>query len=144
MRCVAEAPLKTLKADLGLHDPGRALTSTAVQSKEVGKQLQNAMARLEEQGRQLEALIASKPDNKAVCCAQNMRFDVRDVLRAGDASHMACGWSVGAVEQRKRGFLFLSDIRNIRWSDMCDRCMIPERQAARLLLPAAEMGSDLE
>jgi hypothetical protein len=144
LRYVSEAPLKTLRSDLGLQTATYDTANKAVQSKVVDKQLKKALARLDEQGKQLSALFACTPSHKSACYAQNLHSDVCHALRAGDAAHTACGWSVGPVEQRKRGVVFLSDIRNIGWRKMCDRCMIPERQAARLLLPANECEADSE
>lgn len=145
LRYVAEAPLKTLRADLGLVEPSSTTTRGAATPKtKVDKQIKKAMARIDEQGKQLKAMLKGSNDTKAICYAQNVTSLVCHALRAGDASHTACGWSVGAVMQRKRGIHFMNDVRHINWKSMCDRCMIPERQAARLLEPASTAHSDPE
>ena len=119
---------------------------SAVRSRqpEIVKKLQEATARIDEQGRQLAAMQREAGDKRATCYVKNNNSDVVHALRTGDAAHTACGWSVGPVQQRKLCIEWLTSITRTSWKDMCERCMVPERNAARLLRPLEVAESDTD
>ena len=139
---MTEAPLRTLRADLGLEEQGRKPNTVRVDQAEVLHKIEAATAQIEEQGKLLAELQRDSGAARAACYVKNDRSEVVHALRARDAAHTACGWPVGAAEQRRRGVTWLRSVRNLPWKKMCDRCMIPERNALRMMAPIDERDSD--
>lgn len=140
LRYVAEAPLRTLRADLGLPEPGNptsGLSGTAT-AKSVRDKLAKAMARLEEHESQLTAI-------RALVTTPNVRVYVENLLkgsvhgmREGDACYTVCGWYVGPERAKRGGVRWLRSVADVPWWQLCERCLLAERQSAKLLAGESE------
>ena len=139
LRYVAEAPLRSLHADLGLPSsapvtalhPGPPLRT-------IQAQVESALSQLGAHSEELHALRTVATSAPATVFVQNLATMCIHAQRPGDALHTACGWSVGPERQRRGGIRWLSSIASEPWWILCDRCLLPERRAAKLLASAAE------
>ena len=96
--------------------------------------------RLERQEAVIGALQTTVNASQAIVYVENMASQVVHAMRPGDAAHTSCGWSVGPVRQKRGGIRWLDTVGGRGWHTMCDKCMIPEHNAARLL--AADTASE--
>jgi hypothetical protein len=102
------------------------------------------MEKIESQARKLARLQRNSKEERAVCYVQNAHSHIIHALKAGDAAHTACGWSVGPVQQKKRQIVWMKSVAGLPWRIMCDRCMVPERMATKLLHPEDGVDSQSE
>ena len=141
LRYVAQAPLKTLRKDLGLPEPGASSSSTSLDPSRITalqQQLVHAMARVDAQEVMVTSLRTLVQSAHVVVYVQNLATRAVHGLRAGDAQHTICGWNVGATRQRRGGIRWLQSIGDTPWWLMCDRCLLAERNAAKLLAHPGE------
>ena len=118
----------------------QAVDKSYVDKPYVDKLIQSALDKIEAQALQLMQLQRVPKDERSVCYVQNAQSHIIHAMKAGDAAHTACGWSVGPVQQKKRQIVWMKTVAGLPWRIMCDRCMVPERMACKLLHP--EEGDD--
>jgi len=146
LRYVSEAPLTSLR-----HELGRAASSKggAAESKAVKKlmgQLKLLTARVELQDASIIALQAYTRDRRVITYVQNLHTRAIHAMRAGDSSSSICGWKVGSARVKRGKVRFLNTILGEDWKVLCPDCLRPEREAAKsleqtsidLLKPSAE------
>ena len=75
------------------------------------------------------AIVASK--NHAIVHVQNLGTLAIHGLRAGDATATICGWPVGPKVIKRGTVRFLHTLKGECWETLCERCLMPERQAAK-------------
>jgi hypothetical protein len=136
LRYVAQAPLTTLRADLGLVDTHTQGQSSRAPLAQYTRRLDGALARLDIQAQQIQALQVLAVETRTVVYVENLLTNSIHSLRHGDASHTACGWNIGQQRQRRGGIRWLDTIQGCCWKSLCERCLLPERQAAKLCLGA--------
>ena len=142
-RYVAQAPLKSLSADLGL--PGSTSSSINAQAnhQRMTLMLGELTRKVEKQDRLIAALQATVQTPEVAVYVQNMRTLAVHMCRPGDSTHTACGWSVGPAQQCRGAIRWLASTVGEPWTNLCERCLLPQRQAARLLANAGA-SSDSE
>ena len=106
------------------------------------RKLDEALNRLEQQEAVIGALQTTVNSLQAIVYVENVASKVVHAMRPGDGAHTSCGWSVGPVRQKRGGIRWLDSVRGRSWRTMCDRCMVPERNAARLLVEDTASDSD--
>ena len=131
--------MRTLQSDLGLPSsaPDTARTFGA-NIRTIQAQLATALAKLDEQAAELQAIRTITTSAPAVVYVQNLSTMSIHVQRPGDALHTACGWSVGPEKQRRGVIRWINSIASEPWWILCDRCLLPERRAAKLIASASE------
>ena len=163
MRYVQEAPLKSLRADLGLTPQGTAVMPFAATGRNgdtVGMQrvhkLTEAMGRLEalleEQAQEIADIKAAAAVEAAPQFVRRLITATVHRLRPSDESRTICGISVtGATFRARRQdssktYLPLEKLDDIPGILLCDRCLHSERAAAleRELVDAAISGDEVE
>ena len=74
------------------------------------------------------AIVASK--NPAIVYVQNLVTLAIHGLRAGDATATICGWHLGPKVFKKGTVDSVTPI-GVCWEMLFERCLMPERQAAK-------------
>jgi hypothetical protein len=141
LRYVAEAPLTTLRSDLGLVDvqvPARPSRAQLVP--DTGR-IDMAIKRLDSHAVQLQSLQTLVVQSRSTVFVENLATHSIHGMRQGDAQHTACGWNVGPARQRLGGIRWRSDLLGCAWRSICERCLLPERQAARIALSSLQLDS---
>ena len=75
------------------------------------------------------AIIARS--NPAITYVQNLSTLAIHGLRASDGSVTVCGWPVGPKVVKRGSVRFLHTIKGENWDTPCERCLKPEREAAK-------------
>ena len=140
-RYVAEAPLTTLRADLGLTAPAASTPSTIASNRALKLKLDGVWARLRLQQDMIEALRTTVTSSRALVFVQNLRTLAVHAMRAGDSVHTACGWHVGPIRQQRGSIRWPTSLEGEPWEALCERCLLPERRAAQLSAQAVEQES---
>jgi hypothetical protein len=133
LRYVALAPLTSLRSDLGLPSSSASSGSTSPAChRRLSTQLAEALRRLDVQEASTAALTTLATSSR-ICLAfvRNTATGAIHGLRPGDSTHTVCGWYVHG--QRRGGLHWLSTVAGEPWANLCERCLLPERQSARLL-----------
>ena len=148
-RYVAEAPLTTLRSDLGLTGNAHSGSTRGTNGGDgvpdglkLKLKLEAALKKLQEHETALEALRTTVHSSRSITFVQNLRTMAIHGMRAGDSSHTACGWGVGAAVQRRGGIRWLNTIEGEPWNILCERCLLPERRAGQLT--AQTLGRESE
>jgi len=134
LRYVAEAPLTSLRHDLGkftASTKGSAGESKVV--KDLMLQLKTLSQKVEAHEIAVGALVNFTREHRVISYVQNLETMAVHGLRSGDSSSTICGFDVGP-RRIKRGVLkFLPGIIGECWENLCERCLRPEREAAIVL-----------
>ena len=155
LRYVAEAPLKTLRADLGLSSgstpgigsigPTTPAAGTVVMRKRIAK-LEAAIANLRDdmqtQAQDVVALATgfARTDNRLF--VQNLSTATVHVARPGDKGRTLCGWRhATSVQQNGCKSRHLRNLVDVPGSMMCDVCLHTEKAIAMGRLEA-ELSAD--
>jgi hypothetical protein len=141
LRYVSDAPLTTLRADLGLVGPldsGASSSTSSTCSRALSAKLAKALDTLAKQAVSIEALRKLVTQRDAIIFVQNISTGAIHGARAGDSTHTICGWSVSPARQRRGGLRWLTTISTEPWWNLCERCLGPERQAAKHSAAASE------
>ena len=89
----------------------------------------------------LEAAIADLStltrEHRVIAYVQNLVTLAIHGQRAGDSSSTICGFKVGPARVKRGAVRFLNTINGESWKLLCERCLRPEREAAKAL----ELGS---
>ena len=142
LRYVAEAPLTTLRADLGISESSASTIVHASGARVWKHKVEAALAKLDKQEAQISALQRVVTASRAIVFAQNLRTMAIHAMRPGDSVHTACGWGVGPRMQARGGVRWLHTIEGELWTRLCERCLLPERRAAQLTAQALESESE--
>ena len=155
LRYVAETPLKTLRADLGLTSgrtpgvgssgPTKPNAGAAVLRKRIAK-LESAIANLRDdmltQAQDVVALATgfARTDNRLF--VQNLSTATIHVARPGDAGRTLCGWRhATSVQQNGCKARRLRNLVDVPGTMMCDVCLHTEKAIATSRL-AADLSAD--
>ena len=84
-----------------------------------------------EQEQQMKAIAIAARSNPAIVYVQNLGTLAIHGLRAGDATATICGWPVGPKVIKRGTVRFLHTLKGECWETLCERCLMPERQAAK-------------
>jgi len=171
LRYVAEAPLDSLRADLGLSDLQRAISGAPAPSTpflpapgtpgRAAKEGRAANARLLLLERALsdlqETVQAQAQDVVAMStafCRTDQRIFVQNTASAavhfaryGDSRSAACGWPFGTARKLKDGkpaFRILDNLVNIPGTMMCETCLPLERTFALSIRDDFLSGDELD
>ena len=141
LRYVREAPLKTLRRDLGLlADCGSASASRAPVSKDrasaTTEQLRHALARVEHLDRAVQRL-SEVVDHRTELFLFNKESSSVHRLQPSDSGLTACGWHFTARKRAKGSLQILTDVDDFPWWALCDKCL----QDRRSQLKAAALYS---
>ena len=132
MRYVADAPLAAIRSDLG---PSKAKSATRSLQDATTKKLQTQLDRLNamvnEQEQAMKAIAIVARSNPAIAYVQNLSTLAIHGLRAGDAIATVCGWPVGPKVVKRGTIRFLHSLKGECWETLCERCLKPEREAAK-------------
>jgi hypothetical protein len=147
MRYVAEAPLKSLRKDLGLLEAassstsgsgggwGSASSSAAARARfsTIEAHLLRMDARLDLQSSEL-LMVASSfavPDDRAF--VQNNSTAAIHLAKPHDSGHTICGWKFVAARKRDGpAFRMVESLCGMPWHMLCERCLPTEREIARV------------
>ena len=91
------------------------------------------MTRLDEHDTEIDNLRTLAAAAPAIVYVQNLDTSAIHALRSTDAAHTICGWHVGANRRSKAGVRWLASTRSEPWWLLCERCLLPVRQAGKLL-----------
>jgi hypothetical protein len=141
LRYVAEAPLTTLRADLGLPDPQAPGKTNRAQPTPEHRRISSALQRLDSHAVQIQSLQTLVVQARSLVFVENLATHSIHGMRQGDAQHTACGWNVGPARQRLGGIRWRTDLLGCAWRSICERCLLPERQAARIALSSLQLDS---
>ena len=86
---------------------------------------------MNEQDLQMSAIAVAARSNPSIVYVQNLTTLAIHGLRAGDPTATVCGWPVGPKVIKRGSIRFLYSLKGENWSSMCERCLTPEREAAR-------------
>ena len=68
-----------------------------------------------------------------IAYVQNLTTKAIHGQRAGDSSSTICGMKVGPARVKRGAVRFLNTIAGEDWKILCERCLLPEREAAKAL-----------
>jgi hypothetical protein len=132
LRYVALAPLTSLRSDLGLPSSSSSGALSSASHRRLTTQLTEALRRLDAQEASTAALTTlATSARECLAFVRNTATGAIHGLRPGDGTHTVCGWYIHG--QRRGGLQWLSTIAGEPWPNLCERCLLPERQSARLL-----------
>ena len=158
MRYAAEAPLKSLRADLGLSEE-RSTTSLIPAASRTPKAVARRFVTLEAMIERLEGIVSQHADALAqddpVTPAavpkqylQNTTTAAVHALRPQNLAQTICGWTYGVTSKRGRvrrsgNYERIPDLEGIPGPMICKNCM-PRERAAAMLIPSvlAEISGD--
>ena len=137
LRYVAEAPLASLQ-----HELGRSATATkgfndSAAFKNLQRQLKLLSAKFDEQQATIAALSTLQSEHRVIAFVQNLSTLAIHGQRAGDSSTTICGMKVGSARIKRGAVRFLNTIQGECWETLCEHCLLPERNAARVLEQAS-------
>jgi hypothetical protein len=131
LRYVAEAPLTSLRHDLGRQTAttkGTAADSKIIQS--LIQQLKILSDKVEEHDSAVDALITFTREHRVIAYVQNLSTLAIHGQRAGDSKTTICGFPVGPARVKRGAVKFLHSITGESWENLCEQCLLPEREAA--------------
>ena len=131
LRYVAEAPLTSLRHDLGRQTAttkGTAADSKIIQS--LIQQLKILSDKVEEHDSAVDALITFTREHRVIAYVQNLSTLAIHGQRAGDSKTTICGFPVGPARVKRGAVKFLHSITGESWDNLCEQCLLPEREAA--------------
>jgi len=171
LRYVAEAPLDSLRADLGLSDLQRAISGAPAPSTpflpapgtpgRAAKEGRAANARLlllERALSDLQQTVQTQAQDVVAMatafCRTDQRIFVQNTASAavhfaryGDSRSAACGWPFGTARKLKDGrpaFRILDNLVNIPGTMMCETCLPLERTVALSIRDDLLSGDELD
>jgi hypothetical protein len=142
---VADAPLAAIRTDLGL---GKAKPTTkglqnsttspaAAVNERSWKKLQTQLGRLtstiNEQQQQMKAIAIAARSHPCIVYVQNLTTLAIHGLRPGGGTATICGWPVGPKVIKRGKLRFLPSLKDESWETLCECCLLPERQAAKIV-----------
>ena len=127
-RYVGEAPLRSFQQDLA-RDSGKRVSSADLQSLKLKLSEMHAKLRAQDEAIQSLTTIGTRP--QILTYVQNLHTLAVHGLRPGDGSTSICGWKVGPARVARGKVRFLNSITSEAWETLCERCLGPERVAAR-------------
>jgi len=133
LRYVAEAPLTSLRHELGRSTAATKGSADSKAFKNLEAQLKTLFAKVTEQQETIAALSTLQREHRIVAYVQNLSTLAIHGQRAGDSSSAICGWKVGRALVKRGAVRFLSTIQGECWEILCSDCLSPEREAAKLL-----------
>ena len=71
--------------------------------------------------------------NPSIVYVQNLSTLAIHGMRAGDSTSTVCGWPVGPKIIKRGAVRFLHSLKGECWEALCERCLMPEREAAKAL-----------
>ena len=149
LRYVADAPLRSLRTDLGLHDPSgstalvakasswRTPPALAAKLTGLGEMLQHPTATVTRHTTELaRAQIAAATMSAPTKFIQNTTSAAVHSVRANNNAQTVCGWTVGLTCRRSRvrrtpnNHTEVASLAEIPWQLICKNCLPQERAAA--------------
>ena len=131
LRYVAEAPLTSLRHDLGKYSAAsQGTTNDSKAFKNLENKLKILSAKVEVHDGAVSSLIAFTREHRVICYVQNLSTMVIHGQRAGDSKTTICGFPVGPSRIRRGAVKFLPSIIGESWENLCEQCLLPERKAA--------------
>ena len=88
---------------------------------------------INEQEQQMKALAIAARSNPCIVYVQNLTTLALHGQRPGDGTATICGWPVGPKVFKRGNLRYLLSLKGENWEDMCERCLMPERQAAKIV-----------
>ena len=79
----------------------------------------------------MRAIAIVARSNPAIASVQSVLTLAIHGLRAGDATVTVCGWPVGPKVVKRGAIRFLHSLKGECWETLCERCLTPEREAAK-------------
>ena len=89
--------------------------------------------KVEVQDAAITALQAYTSDRRVIAYVQNLTTRAIHGQRAGDSSSTICGMKVGPARVKRGAVRFLNTVSGENWKTLCERCLLPEREAAKAL-----------
>ena len=86
--------------------------------------------KVEAQDAAISALSSLTSERRVIAYVQNCLTRAIHGQRAGDASTTMCGMKVGPARVKRGAVRFLNTVAGEDWKLLCERCLMPERQAA--------------
>ena len=96
----------------------------------------NLAEKVDAQETSIAALQALSSD-RILVYVQNLHTKAIHGQRAGDSSSTICGMKVGSARIKRGAVRFLSTIQGECWETLCERCLLPEREAAKIVEDAS-------
>ena len=159
LRYVSDAPLESLRADLGLESlPCKPALSFNLNASSGKKQLTDAVrarvAKLEDALKKLESVVQSQAQDVVSLATGFARTDDRvfiqntstatiHVARSGDGGRTICGWPFARARARGPDIPFRSVtcLRDIPGMMLCEKCL-PTERAVAMSRDSAELSAD--
>ena len=88
---------------------------------------------INEQEQQVKALAIIARSSPCIVYVQNLITLAIHGQRPGDGPSTICGWPVGPKVIKRGNLKFLLSLKGESWENMCERCLLPERKAAKLV-----------
>ena len=130
LRYVAEAPLSSLRHDLGKYTAStRGSAVEAKVTKNLMAQLKTLAIKVEKHEAAVDALITFTREHRVISYVQNLDTLAIHGQRAGDSSSAICGFNIGPSRIKRGSLKFLPSITGECWEHFCERCLRPEREA---------------
>jgi len=130
LRYVAEAPLTSLRHDLGRSvavTKGTAADTKVIQS--LSKKLKTLEAKVAEHDSAVAALVTFTSEHRVIAYVQNLTTLAIHGQRAGDGKTTICGFPVGPARVKRGAVKFSHSIIGEDWKNLCEQCLLPEREA---------------
>ena len=134
LRYVSEAPLSSLRHELGRSSASsKGFSADSLVFKTLVAQLKSLATKVEAQDAAISALTSLTSDRRVIAYVQNLVALAIHGQRAGDSSSTICGMKVGPARIKRGAVRFLNTIASECWETLCERCLRPEREAAKAL-----------
>jgi len=130
LRYVSEAPLSSLRHELGRSATSKGVSSDSQAVKNILGQLKKSATKVELQDAAIIALQAYTSEHRVIAYVQNLTTKAIHGQRAGDSSSTICGMKVGPARVKRGAVRFSNTIKGEDWKMLCERCLLPERRAA--------------
>ena len=128
---VADTPLKTLVSDLRQTPAKTSKPCGDEVAKLLQRQLTSMLSRIQANEAAVADLRTITTTRENICYAVNLHNMAIHGMRAGDGSTTRCGWKVSTAKIKRGDVKFIHTIAAEHWQQMCERCLGPERAAAK-------------
>ena len=96
-------------------------------------QLDRLASTINEQQQQMKAIAIAARSHPCIVYVQNLTTLAIHGLRPGDGTATICGWPVGPKVIKRGNLRFLPSLKGENWETLCECCLLPERQAAKIV-----------
>ena len=110
---------------------------------DLSQQVQEMRKHTQQQEDMINNLSTLVRKSEHIAYVQNAHTLAIHGLRSGDATTTMCGWKLGPAKLKRGLVRYLSTIQSEPWEVLCERCLHPERVAAKAFASANSENLEL-